>query len=99
MDLARVAAVLHLDAYFDQRLENLLGEGLAERLASGAVVLVEWPERVAEWLPAERLAIRLEGHDDRRRLGFEAFGARPDALLEGLRTAWLASGQGKAQNP
>ena len=91
--------VLHLDAYFDQRLENLLGEGLAERLASGAVVLVEWPERVAEWLPVERLAIRLEGQDDRRRLAFDAAGERHSGLLADLRAAWLASGQGKAQNP
>ena len=53
--------LLHLDAYFAERMEGLLAEGLAERLHGPVVVVVEWAERMAEWLPAEHLEVRL-GH-------------------------------------
>ena len=90
--------VVHLDAYFRERLDSLLGEGLAERLAEGAVVLLEWPERVLEWLPASRLEVRLTGMGERRSLEFRALGAEPAARLAALRAAWVESESGEAQN-
>jgi len=82
--------VLHLDAWFQERLEALLEEGLAERFRPPAVVLVEWAGRIAAWLPADRLALRLEAPapGDRRRLRVEARGERARGWLEAWRQAW-----------
>ena len=52
--------LLHLDGYFEHRLASLLGEGLIERIDGRSIVLVEWAERVAPWLPAEGLDLRFE---------------------------------------
>ena len=82
--------VLHLDAYFEARLDGLLAEGLVERFDSATVVLVEWAERMAAWLPPERLELTLEAGsgDQQRLLRVQALGARPAALLTELRAAW-----------
>ena len=85
--------VLHLDAYFEQRLDGLLAEGLVERFDGGTVVLVEWAERLRAWLPEERLAVRLlttadPQAEEQRDIRFEAHGARAEALLAELREAW-----------
>lgn len=75
--------VLHLDGYFAARLDSLLGEGLVERLDDRAVVLVEWPEHVAAWLPAEGLDLDLlpGPTEEERRLRFTAHGPRAAARL------------------
>ncbi|MFQ5748103.1 MAG: tRNA (adenosine(37)-N6)-threonylcarbamoyltransferase complex ATPase subunit type 1 TsaE [Planctomycetota bacterium] len=73
--------LLHLDAYFEPRMQALLEEGLAERLAEGPVVLVEWAEKVASWLPAERLEIFLSGVGPRRDIVLQARGERFLGLL------------------
>ncbi len=51
--------VLHLDAYFQHRLDSLLGEGLVERLDGEHIVLIEWASRVADWLPAGGLWLQM----------------------------------------
>lgn len=62
MDHAGERALVHVDAW-------RMGEhdpetvGLDEALASGAVVTIEWPERIASVLPARHLRIRLEHAD------------------------------------
>lgn len=84
---------LHLDAYFEARLAGVLAEGLIERFA-GAVVVAEWAERMAAWLPADRLDLALAGRGRRRRLRFTATGPVAavrlrsfQALLEAPRAA------------
>lgn len=52
--------LLHLDGYFEHRLASLLGEGLIERIDGTSMVLVEWAERVAPWLPSEGLDLLFE---------------------------------------
>jgi len=74
--------LLHLDAYFEPRMQALLEEGLAERLAEGPVVLVEWAEKIAPWLPEERLEVFLSGWGPRRDIVFQARGGRFQGLLE-----------------
>lgn len=85
--------LLHLDAYFEARLAGVLAEGLFERFA-GAVVVAEWAERMAAWLPADRLELALAGRGRRRRLRFTATGpvaavrlSTYQALLEAVRAA------------
>lgn len=83
--------LLHLDAYFAERLESLLGEGLAERFQEETVIVAEWAGRVAEWLPEDRLELTLDGEGEARRLVFRALGERSAARLEGFRQALRAS--------
>jgi tRNA threonylcarbamoyladenosine biosynthesis protein TsaE len=68
----RRGPVFHLDCYrlrspdeaADLDWEGLLGEGDA--------ILVEWPERAGEWLPAPALRFRLHHLDDPERRGLES---------------------------
>ena len=83
--------VLHLDAYFRERMDSLLGEGLAERLAGPEIVLVEWADRVEEWLADDRLDVELSGRDDTRTVRFSATGAVSGARLEALAEGWAPS--------
>jgi len=81
--------VLHLDAYFEQRLDGLLAEGLAARFDRHTAVLVEWAERLGPWLPPERLEVRIGvTGESGRRFELEAHGPRAGELLESLREVW-----------
>ncbi len=73
--------MLHLDAYFDQRMDGVLAEGLVERFAA-AVVVAEWAERMADWLPTDRLEIRLSGEGEQRELRLQATGPVSRQRLE-----------------
>jgi tRNA threonylcarbamoyladenosine biosynthesis protein TsaE len=50
----------HFDVYFTRAFEDLGRSGLEEALASGQVVAIEWGERFAAALPADRLEIFME---------------------------------------
>ena len=59
--------------------------GLFDLMVAPAVVAIEWPERMADDLPAERLAIRLQVvARDTRRLTFTAYGLAPLNLIKTL---------------
>jgi len=60
--------VLHLDAYFAERMQGLLEDGLAARFDREHVLLVEWGDRLGEWWPQDRLEIRLEARAEGGRL-------------------------------
>lgn len=50
----------HIDAYrLDEGTDPMAAGLLDERQATG-VTVVEWADRIAEWLPGERLEIQLE---------------------------------------
>lgn len=50
----------HLDAYFAEREKALLDEACAEVFGPDGAAVVEWAEKVAEYLPPQRLEIRFE---------------------------------------
>ena len=52
-------AVFHLDLYRLASGEELEMLGYRELLEAGALLLVEWPERGAGWLPGADLCLRL----------------------------------------
>jgi tRNA threonylcarbamoyl adenosine modification protein YjeE len=59
--------VSHFDLYRIDRPEDTRELGLADAIADG-VVLIEWPERLGAWLPADRLDVVLgpgAGPDER----------------------------------
>lgn len=77
------APVLHLDAYFEARMESLLHEGLASRFSVETVVLVEWADRLEPWWPSDRLDVAIEaaGDEESRWLLLRALGPRSAEVL------------------
>src|SRR5437764_1151749 len=51
-------AVYHLDAYRVGGADDFETIGFTELLDQGGVVVVEWPERVADLLPADAVRVR-----------------------------------------
>ena len=76
--------VYHLDVYRISGPEEAADLALEEMLAAGGVVMIEWPERIAPLLPADRLEIRLEPRGEARRLTAIGHGPRSAGLLVGL---------------
>lgn len=77
----------HVDLY---RLSGGDGRdlGLEELMDAPAVTAIEWPERLPEDIPAERLAVAIRFLDDRRRrLELRAYGLAPAILLQELQHA------------
>ncbi len=62
------APLYHIDAYRLERSEEWGRLGFDEYLTQESIVVVEWPERVAEWLPGHTLHLYIEhgGGDTRR---------------------------------
>jgi tRNA threonylcarbamoyladenosine biosynthesis protein TsaE len=52
-------SIWHFDLYRIETPEQVWELGFEEALADG-ITLVEWPERLGRWLPAERLDVSLE---------------------------------------
>ena len=52
--------VYHLDLYRLERPSDLINIGWDEIAASHALVIVEWPERAGDLIPAEHVPIDLE---------------------------------------
>lgn len=79
--------LFHLDTY---RLDSgpEAEELDIDAMLSRGPLVVEWPERMLNVLPAERLWVHLEHIDEtQRRLRFEAHGTRAVELLERTRIA------------
>ena len=67
--------LVHIDAYRMGSAEELDGLGWGEELFEQAAVVVEWPQRVAEALPADRLAAYLEHAETGRAVGLVGHGS------------------------
>ncbi|MAE45386.1 MAG: tRNA (adenosine(37)-N6)-threonylcarbamoyltransferase complex ATPase subunit type 1 TsaE [Planctomycetes bacterium] len=73
----------HCDAWMEGREVAFLRDGGSEWLAGEGICVVEWAERVREWLPCPRLWVRLLHRTPQtRRLEFRVLG--PDGAPEGL---------------
>jgi tRNA threonylcarbamoyladenosine biosynthesis protein TsaE len=78
----------HVDGYRLSSGAEALAFGFDDLLNSGGVMVIEWPERLAEALPAERLNLSLRWVDHTRRgLRLDARGDRYEALLSEFRLA------------
>jgi tRNA threonylcarbamoyladenosine biosynthesis protein TsaE len=92
--------VLHVDAYRLAGPPDLVALGWGDLAQGERAVLIEWAERVADALPADRLTVGLEhctvpwpdGIVDARRAIVLARGPRSAAALAKLRAAWDAGG-------
>lgn len=84
------AVLFHVDCYRLRDAREALQAGLEDALAGQGPALIEWPERIVEILPAERLWISLEIlGQERRRLHLCARGER-HARLPAALDAWRA---------
>lgn len=74
--------LFHIDLYrLASAVEALDGGLLDDRQASG-VVVIEWPDRLGESLPGDRLDVRIDGGaDEPRRLRVSAHGAGYERYL------------------
>ncbi len=67
----------HIDAYRLDDPEDAVAAGLIDDRQADGVTVIEWADRLAGWLPPERLEIHLEsipGAPERRRLRWTATG-------------------------
>jgi tRNA threonylcarbamoyladenosine biosynthesis protein TsaE len=77
--------VYHLDLYRLSGGGDLGDLGIEELLHGRGVSVIEWPERLGEHLPLERVAVEIEVvGENSRRFRFSAFGDRHRAVVEAL---------------
>ncbi len=64
----RIKHFYHLDCYRLKRASEIEGIGLPEILAEeDALILIEWAERISEYLPFQRITIRFKFLDQNQR--------------------------------
>jgi len=82
------AALYHVDAFRLSGSDEAEIIGLREQFEQTGPVVVEWPERIEEVLPQERIWIRLNWVEEfRRGMHMEAVGPRYESLLRSFRQA------------
>lgn len=87
---ARIPLV-HSDLYRLGEADELVELGILERIAEGAVVVIEWGERFVDALGADRLLIQLAYAEHGRTARLSATGARGSALLTRIRERMVAA--------
>ncbi|MEE2940405.1 MAG: tRNA (adenosine(37)-N6)-threonylcarbamoyltransferase complex ATPase subunit type 1 TsaE, partial [Planctomycetota bacterium] len=76
----------HFDAWMEGREKAYLADGADELLATDGVAVIEWAERVEEWLPEERLGLELlHGPDGGRSARLIAIGGAHSRILGEVR--------------
>ncbi|NIM94160.1 MAG: tRNA (adenosine(37)-N6)-threonylcarbamoyltransferase complex ATPase subunit type 1 TsaE [Anaerolineales bacterium] len=83
---ADASRIFHFDAFRLSGSGEAIDIGMLEILEGNGPLLVEWPERVAELIPDERLWVSLRWVDELRRgLHFNAVGLRYERMLREYR--------------
>jgi len=82
-------ALVHVDAYRLEHLQEVIDLGLPEMLDEGSLAVIEWGDVVAPVLPPDFLEVRLEyaEADDERRFRLRTAGNRWAARQTALRAA------------
>ena len=80
----------HADFYRVESYARLLDAGFDDLCDASGVLVVEWPERFPEVIPAERLEIRIDTGPgaDERTLTLAARGERAGVIKGELETRW-----------
>lgn len=84
-------SVLHLDLYRLAGIDDLAPLGIREAAGSGALMLVEWPERAAGALPPPDLAIQLAHQETGRTVAAEAFSPLGERCIQVIDSIGVAS--------
>jgi tRNA threonylcarbamoyl adenosine modification protein YjeE len=61
---AGTPTIEHVDLYRIEEVSELPDLALDDALGPDRIVLIEWPDRVEAWLPAERVEVAIEGSGD-----------------------------------
>jgi tRNA threonylcarbamoyladenosine biosynthesis protein TsaE len=78
--------LFHIDPYRLTSAEDALAGGLIDERQATGVTLVEWPERLGDALPVDRLDVRLDGNgDEPRTITLTAWTGRYRRYLEAAR--------------
>jgi len=74
--------LFHIDLYRLSSAREAIDGGLLDDRQASGVVVIEWPDRLGDALPEERLDVRIEGAaDEPRTLRFEGFGVVGERYL------------------
>jgi tRNA threonylcarbamoyladenosine biosynthesis protein TsaE len=78
--------LFHIDLYRLADAADALAGGLIDDRQESGMTVIEWAERLGDWLPASRLDIRIDGTGDGpRRLELRATDARHERLAAEVR--------------
>ena len=78
--------LFHIDLYRLADAVDALGGGLIDDRQSAGLTLVEWPERLSDALPDDRLDVVIEGSgDEPRTIHVRAIGGRYRRYVEAVR--------------
>ena len=78
--------LFHIDPYRLASAEDALAGGLIDERQATGVTLVEWPERLGDALPLDRLDVRIDGTgDEPRTITLVAWSDRYRHYLEAVR--------------
>ena len=82
---ADAVPVFHFDLYRLTAPEEVLELGIEEAFAEG-ISLIEWPDRLGAWMPANRLEIHLAacGRESARKACLMGFGYWQARLIDGI---------------
>lgn len=73
----------HIDAYRLNSAAELFALGFEDYLDAGGVIAMEWSENISEAIPAEHLAIHIDGNgSEKRAITLRAHGACYEQLLK-----------------
>jgi len=79
--------LFHIDLYRLSSAQEAVDGGLLDDRQATGVVLIEWPDRLGEALPEDRLDVRIDGGaDDPRTLRLEGHGVVGERYLGAERT-------------
>ena len=56
--------IYHFDFYRVESLEEALELGIEDYFDSGAICLIEWPEKIAAALPSDTVSVKITVNDD-----------------------------------
>lgn len=83
--------LFHIDLFRLASAAQALDGGLLDDRQAAGVVLIEWPDRLGEALPGDRLDVRIDGGaDEPRRLRVSAHGDSHQRYLEAASAAGAA---------
>lgn len=84
--------MFHIDLYRLASAAEALDGGLLDDRQGSGVVLIEWPDRLGDALPADRLDVRIDGGpEESRRLRIDAVGSGYERYVDAA--ARLGSGR------
>jgi tRNA threonylcarbamoyladenosine biosynthesis protein TsaE len=77
--------LFHVDGYRLANVDDAISTGLEDAVLAGQIIVIEWPERVADLLPADNLLIKLTDMGEAsRHLTITSGGPQSQRLVDAL---------------